>query len=60
MSGHDTYQRFKDQISALPHIDAIVLTTPHGKLINFSRSWPIPRIEQRQPRPRERSSKRHT
>ena len=45
MSGREIYQRFKDQINALPHIDAIVLTTPQGKLINFSRSWPIPRVE---------------
>jgi diguanylate cyclase (GGDEF)-like protein/PAS domain S-box-containing protein len=45
MSGYDTHQRLKDQISALPHIDAIVLTDPQGKLINFSRSWPIPNVK---------------
>ena len=45
MSGHDTYQSLKDQISALPFIDAIVLTDPHGKLINFSRRWPLPAIQ---------------
>ncbi len=44
MSGEDTYQRLKDQISALPFIDAIVLTGPNGKLINFSRRWPVPAI----------------
>ncbi len=44
MSGYDTHQRFKDQISASPHINAIVLTDNQGKLINFSRSWPIPSI----------------
>ena len=45
MSGYDTHQRLKDQISALPHINAIVLTDPQGKLINFSRSWPIPSVK---------------
>jgi len=45
MSGYDTHERFKDQIAALPHIDAIVLTDPEGKLINFSRSWPIPHVQ---------------
>ncbi len=45
MSGYDTHLRLKDQIAALPHIDAIVLTDPEGKLINFSRSWPIPDIQ---------------
>jgi diguanylate cyclase (GGDEF)-like protein/PAS domain S-box-containing protein len=44
LSGRDTYQRFRDRISALPYIDAIVLTTPTGKLVNFSRSWPIPQV----------------
>src|SRR5665811_2011949 len=45
MSGYDTHQRLKDRISALPHIDAITLTDPQGKLINFSRSWPIPSVK---------------
>ena len=45
MSGYDAHQRFKDQISALPYIDAIVLTGPDGRLINFSRSWPAPPIQ---------------
>jgi len=44
MSGYDTHRRLKDKISALPHISAIVLTNPQGKLINFSRSWPIPSV----------------
>jgi len=45
MSGYDTHQRLKDRISALPHISAIVLTDAQGKLINFSRSWPIPSLK---------------
>lgn len=44
MSGYDTHQRFKDRVSALPHINALVLTDAGGKLINFSRSWPIPSV----------------
>ena len=44
MSGYDTYQRFNDLISGLPHIDAIVLSDSNGKLINFSRTWPIPSV----------------
>ncbi len=42
MSGFDTHQRLKDRVSALPYIDAVVFTDAEGKLINFSRSWPIP------------------
>lgn len=45
MSGYDTHQRFRDRISALPHISALVLTDARGKLINFSRSWPIPSVK---------------
>jgi diguanylate cyclase (GGDEF)-like protein/PAS domain S-box-containing protein len=45
MSGYDTHQRFKDRISASPYINAIILTDSQGKLINFSRSWPIPSIK---------------
>ncbi len=49
MSGYDTYQRLRDRIAALPHIDAMVLTTPNGNLINFSRGWPIPRLKEVRP-----------
>jgi diguanylate cyclase (GGDEF)-like protein/PAS domain S-box-containing protein len=45
MSGYDTHRRLKDQISALPYIDTIVLTNAQGKLINFSRAWPIPSVK---------------
>ena len=45
MSDYDTYERLKDAINGLPYIDAIVLTDARGKLINFSRSWPIPNVK---------------
>jgi diguanylate cyclase (GGDEF)-like protein/PAS domain S-box-containing protein len=45
MSGYDTHQRFRDRISALPHISSLVLTDAQGKLINFSCSWPIPSVK---------------
>jgi diguanylate cyclase (GGDEF)-like protein/PAS domain S-box-containing protein len=44
MSGHDTHQRLKDAINALPYINVIVLTDAEGKLINFSRFWPVPSV----------------
>jgi len=53
MSGYDTHQRLKDQISALPYINAMVLTDTEGKLINFSRSWPIPSIQNQNQDPSE-------
>ena len=45
MSGYDTHQRLKDRVDALPYIDAIVLTDAEGKLVNFSRAWPIPNVK---------------
>jgi diguanylate cyclase (GGDEF)-like protein/PAS domain S-box-containing protein len=45
MSGYDTHQRFRDQISASPHINALVLTDAQGKLVNFSRAWPVPSVK---------------
>jgi diguanylate cyclase (GGDEF)-like protein/PAS domain S-box-containing protein len=42
MSGQDTYQHLKDQISGLSHVDALVLFDPKGKRINVSRGWPTP------------------
>ena len=45
MSDYDTYERLKDTIKGLPYINAIVLTDAEGKLINFSRSWPIPSVK---------------
>ena len=44
MSGYDVHRSLKEQISALPYVNAIVLTDAEGKLINFSRSWPIPNV----------------
>ena len=40
MSGRDTYQQLKDQISGLPYVDALVLLDAEGNRINVSRAWP--------------------
>jgi len=45
MSGQDTYQHLKDQISGLPYIDALVLLDTEGKIINVSRAWPSPPVK---------------
>jgi diguanylate cyclase (GGDEF)-like protein len=44
MSDQGTYLALKDKISGLPNIDAITIIDPDGKLINFSRYWPIPAV----------------
>ena len=44
LSDENTHRRLKDRIRALPHVDALVLSDPDGRLVNFSRYWPLPEI----------------
>jgi hypothetical protein len=44
MADADTYQFLKEKLAGLPQIEAITLINAQGKLINFSRYWPIPDI----------------
>ncbi len=34
----------KEKLTGLPYINAITMINPDGKLINFSRYWPIPQV----------------
>ena len=42
MSGHDVHLMLKDKIGGLPHVSGIAVFDAQGKLVNFSRRWPIP------------------
>ncbi len=44
MSEYDVHLLLKHKIKGLPHVDAIAMIDAQGKLINFSRYWPIPVI----------------
>jgi hypothetical protein len=44
MSGHDVHLMLRDKVSGLPHVDAVTLIDAEGRLINFSRYWPIPPV----------------
>ena len=37
------HQLLKEKIANVAYIDAITVIDPQGNLVNFSRSWPIPR-----------------
>jgi Cache domain len=43
-SDHATHQLLKEKISGLPQLDAITLIDAEGRLVNFSRHWPIPDV----------------
>jgi diguanylate cyclase (GGDEF)-like protein/PAS domain S-box-containing protein len=44
MSGRDVHLMLKDKIVGLQHVGALTLINSEGKVINFSRAWPIPII----------------
>ena len=45
LSRYETFLLLKEKISGLPHVEAVTLIDVKGKLINFSRSWPIPDVD---------------
>ena len=44
MSDQETHLWLKEKIVGLPHVDAVTMINERGKLINFSRYWPIPDV----------------
>ena len=44
LSDGATHVLLKEKLSGLPQIDAITIINASGKLINFSRYWPIPEV----------------
>jgi signal transduction histidine kinase/DNA-binding response OmpR family regulator len=45
ISDQDTHFLLKEKIAGLPQIDAVTMIDADGKLINFSRYWPIPEVD---------------
>ncbi len=44
LSGHDVNLILRDRMGALSFMDSIAIFNANGDLVNFSRYWPIPRI----------------
>jgi len=45
MASHDVHLLLREKISGVPQLDAIIVASSEGKVINFSRSWPIPEVD---------------
>jgi signal transduction histidine kinase len=45
MSGHDIHLLLRQKLSGLPQLAAVTVISGDGKLINFSRAWPIPTVD---------------
>jgi signal transduction histidine kinase len=44
-SGHDFHLLLREKMTGTPQLDAVVVEDATGKVINFSRSWPVPQID---------------
>jgi diguanylate cyclase (GGDEF)-like protein len=44
MATYDVYRAAHDRVSALPQANAVTMIDNKGNLINFSRFWPIPKV----------------
>jgi len=45
MPSHDLHILFREKISGIPQLNAITVLDRDGKVINYSRSWPIPDLD---------------
>ncbi|WP_051356941.1 bifunctional diguanylate cyclase/phosphodiesterase [Azorhizobium doebereinerae] len=44
MSSFEIHEALREKISGLPFIDAVTIIDQNGKLLNFSRFWPVPTV----------------
>ncbi len=44
LSSHDIHIKLRDKAAGMPYIGSLIIIDDKGKLINFSRQWPIPRL----------------
>jgi signal transduction histidine kinase len=45
MGGQDTHLLLREKMSGVPQLDAVTVISRDGKLVNFSRSWPVPEVD---------------
>jgi len=44
LSRHDVYLKLRDKAAGMPYVGFLTIINAQGRLINFSRQWPIPNI----------------
>ncbi|MFI4994362.1 MAG: EAL domain-containing protein [Hyphomicrobiales bacterium] len=45
MAGHDVHLMLREKVNSFPCLEAVMLIGAEGKLINSSKSWPIPPVD---------------
>ena len=45
LAGHDVHTLLREKIIGLQQLDAVILVGHEGKVINFSRTWPVPEVD---------------
>lgn len=44
LSGYDAHVMLRDTINGLRYVESVAVFDPAGDLVNFSREWPVPRL----------------
>lgn len=42
LSGYDVFRQLRERRAGLPQLEAVSISDQHGKLVNFTLSWPAP------------------
>lgn len=45
LTGYDAHSSLKDKNLGMPYVGSLSFFNPQGKLVNFSRQWPVPEID---------------
>src|SRR6185295_824985 len=45
LSGYDLHLKLRDQAAGMPFVGSLTIVNTKGKVINFSRQWPVPSID---------------
>jgi hypothetical protein len=45
LSRHEVYLKLRDKAAGMPYVGSLTIIDAQGKLINFSRQWPTPKID---------------
>jgi diguanylate cyclase (GGDEF)-like protein/PAS domain S-box-containing protein len=44
LGSYDVHLKLRDKVGGMPHVGSLIIFDANGKLINFSRQWPLPDI----------------
>ena len=45
MARHEVHLKLRDRAAGMPFVGSLTIFNAHGKVVNFSRQWPVPAID---------------